>query len=210
MTDDAPHDVPVTADLPDSPFHTTGVDHISLIGSNIEDTIEFYRDILGMPLVLKQPNLDSPNMSHLFFDTGDGRMLTFFVENDGHESHRGPQRNGVGSVHHLAFRFEPARIEEIKEALNDAGHFFNEFDRGIFHSLYTKDHNGLVIELATDKFVIPDDRRAEVLAKAQEIRVEAGAEYAREEDLEAALEALGIPVEPASLPEASSGAAGLE
>jgi len=53
-----------------------------LIGSNEAETIEFYRDVLGMPLVLRQPNLDQPEVTHLFFDTGDGRILTFFVEDD--------------------------------------------------------------------------------------------------------------------------------
>lgn len=202
-------EVPVTADLPDSPFHTTGLDHITLAGSNAEDTIAFYRDLLGMPLVLRQPNLDAPNVTHLFFDTGDGRMLTFFVE-EGRDSHQGPQRTGVGAVHHLAFRFDPSRIAEIKEALDAAGHGFNEFDRGIFHSLYTSDHNGLVIELSTDKYEIPDDRRGEVLATAQRLRVEDGAEYAKGDHLEAALEELGLPVERAPLPDAPTGAGGVE
>ncbi|HET7324623.1 MAG TPA: VOC family protein, partial [Halococcus sp.] len=99
-------DSTVTAELPDSAFRTSGTDHITLIGSNEEDTIAFYRDILGMPLVLRQPNLDAPHMTHLFFDTGDGRMLTFFVTDD-RDSHTGPQRPGVGAVHHLAFSIEP-------------------------------------------------------------------------------------------------------
>ncbi|WP_255150849.1 VOC family protein [Halorarius halobius] len=201
-------DVPVTADLPDSPVHTTGLDHVTLVGSNVEDTVEFYRDLLGMPLVLRQPNLDAPHVTHLFFDTGDGRILTFFVE-EGRQSNPQPQRTGVGGVHHIAFRFDPARIEEVKQALDDAGHGYNEFDRGIFHSLYTRDHNGLVIELSTDKYVIPDERRGEVLALAQQKRLEDGAEYAEGEHLEAALEELGLDVERAPLPDADSGAGGL-
>jgi catechol 2,3-dioxygenase-like lactoylglutathione lyase family enzyme len=83
MTDDQSttnDEVPVTAERPDSATQLAGVDHITLIGSNIEDTVGFYRDVLGMPLVLRQPNLDQPEVTHLFFDTGDGRMLSFFVE----------------------------------------------------------------------------------------------------------------------------------
>ena len=33
-------------------------------------TIAFYRDLLGMPLVLEQPNLDAPELTHLFFEIG--------------------------------------------------------------------------------------------------------------------------------------------
>ena len=202
-------DPPVTAELPESAFHVTGMDHVSLIGSNVEDTVAFYRDVLGMSLVLKQPNLDAPNVTHLFFDTGDGRMLTFFVE-DGRESNSGRLRTPVGGVHHLAFRFDPERLEAIRAGLEEHGYRYNEFDRGIFHSLYTTDHNGLVIELATDKYEIPDDRRGAVLALAQEKRLQAGAEYAKGEHLEAALDELDLPVERKSLPEAQSGAGGLD
>jgi len=185
---------PVTAERPEAPIRVVGTDHVTLIGSNEADTVAFYRDVLGMPLVLRQPNLDAPHVTHLFFDPGDGRMLTFFVE-EGRESHRGPQRTPVGAVHHIAFRYEPERLAEIREALAAAGHPYSEADRGIFRSIYTRDHNGLTIELAADKFAIPDDRRGEVLARAQRKRLEAGAEYAREEDVEAALEEAGLPVE---------------
>jgi catechol 2,3-dioxygenase-like lactoylglutathione lyase family enzyme len=202
-------DPEVTADRPDSPIHTLGTDHITVIGSNVEDTIEYYRDLLGMPLVLRQPNLDQPEVTHLFFDTGDGRILTFFVTDD-RPSNQNPQRTGVGGVHHLAFTIEADRLEEIKEALNEAGYGYNEFDRGAFHSLYTRDNNGLTIELAVDKYEIPDDRRGEVLARAQKARVEAGAEYVDDEHMEAAIEALGMEVVRNETPEASSGVGGVE
>ncbi len=194
----------VTAELPDSPMHTTGTDHVTIWGSNEADTVAFYRDVLGMPLVLRQPNLDDPDQTHLFFDTGDGRILTFFVSDD-RDSNPQRQRTPVGGVHHLAFSFEPDRFEEVQEALEDAGKSYNVFDRGIFHSLYTTDMDGLVIELATDKYDIPDDRRGEVLAKTQEIREDAGADYAQDEHLVAALEALGIDVIEHDLPDAATG-----
>ncbi|WP_254832883.1 VOC family protein [Haloglomus salinum] len=210
MADDAhtPTDPPVTAAPPESAFRTTGLDHVSIIGSNVEETVAFYRDVLGMSLVLRQPNLDAPHITHLFFDTGDGRMLTFFVEEE-RDSNDGRLRTPVGGVHHVAFRFEPERLAAIWAGLEEHGHHYNEFDRGIFHSLYTTDHNGLVIELATDKYEIPDDRRGEVLARAQAKRLQAGAEYARAEDLAAALEELGLPIERKDLSDADSGAAGL-
>ena len=198
-------DFEVTADLPDSPMHTTGTDHITLVGSNAEETIAFYRDLLGMALVLRQPNLDDPDQTHLFFDSGDGRIVTFFV-NDDRDSDPRPQRTPVGGVHHLSFSIDPERFEEVRDALEDAGRGYNEFDRGIFHSLYTQDHNGLVIELSTDKWAIPDDRRGEVLATAQRIREEDGADFAEERHLEQALDELGIDAEKFDLPEASSGA----
>lgn len=200
--------VEVSADHPDSPFRTTGTDHITIWGSNKEDTLEFYRDLLGMPLVLKQPNLDAPEETHLFFDTGDGTILTVFV-NDNRESAKGSQRVGTGGVHHLCFSVDPDRFEEVAEALDDNGHRYSMFDRGIFLSLYTTDHNGLVIELTVDKFEYPDERKGEVLARAHHIRTEQGADFAKTEHLQQALDDLDIEYEENDLPEAESGSAGL-
>jgi len=205
----APDEQPVTAEPPESPVHTTGTDHVTIWGSNAEDTIAFYRDLLGMSLVLRQPNLDDPSQTHLFFDTGDGRILTVFVSDD-RESDPRPQRSGVGAVHHLAFHVAPERFEDVTAALEADGRGYNVFDRGIFHSLYTRDNNGLVIELATDKYDVPDDRRGEVLATAQRIREEDGASYAEDEHLEAALEELGLDATPHDLPDAASGVGGVE
>jgi catechol 2,3-dioxygenase-like lactoylglutathione lyase family enzyme len=203
----ADESIPTTADQPDSPIHTTGLDHVTIWGSNAEDTIAFYRDLLGMPLVLRQPNLDDPSQTHLFFDTGDGRILTVFVGD--RQSARGVGV-GTGGVHHLCFRVDPERYESVMTALEKAGHGYNVFDRGVFHSLYTQDNNGLVIELSADTYDVPDDRRAEVLAKAQALREADGADYAKDEHLAGALEALGIDAIAHDLPEADSGVGGVE
>jgi catechol 2,3-dioxygenase-like lactoylglutathione lyase family enzyme len=194
---------PVTAERPDSPIQTTGTDHITVWGSNAEDTIAFYRDLLGMPLVLRQPNLDDPSQTHLFFDTGDGRILTVFVSDD-RDSARG-QRVSTGAVHHLCFSVAPESFEETMDALDEEGHGFNVFDRGIFLSLYTRDNNGLVIELTTDKYDIPDEKYGAVLATAQRLREEDGADFAEDEHLAAALEEHGLDATPNDLPDAPSG-----
>jgi catechol 2,3-dioxygenase-like lactoylglutathione lyase family enzyme len=214
MSSDAPAETvdegeePITAERPDSPIRATGTDHVTIWGSNGEDTIAFYRDLLGMPLVLRQPNLDDPSQTHLFFDTGDGRILTVFVSDD-RPSAKG-QRPGVGAVHHLCFSVDPDEFEATMEALEADGRGYNVFDRGIFLSLYTRDNNGLVIELTTDKYDVPHDRKGEVFALAHDKRVADGAEYAKDEHLQAALEELGLDPTPNDLPDAASGTAGVE
>lgn len=201
--------VPVSAEHHDSPVRTTGTDHVTIWGSNSENVLSFYCDLLGMRLVMRQPNLDDPSQTHLFLDTGDGRILTFFV-NDDRPAHEGAQRTGVGAVHHVAFRVAPERFAEVAEALDEDGRGYNLFDRGIFLSFYTRDNDGLTVEITTDKYDVPDDRRAEVLAAAQRLREEGGAGYAKEEHLEAALEELGIDAEPHDIDlDAPSGAGGV-
>jgi catechol 2,3-dioxygenase-like lactoylglutathione lyase family enzyme len=201
-------EIPVTAERPESDFHTLGTDHITIWGSNAEETIEYYRDVLGMSLVLRQPNLDDPSQPHLFFDTGDGTILTFFVSDD-RPSSRQPQRTSVGGVHHLCFNIDPERFDDVAESLDDHGYSYNVFDRGIFFSLYTRDHDGLIVELTADKFDFPDERKGEVLATTQRIREEAGAEYAETKHMRKALEELGLEVREYELPDATSGTAGM-
>jgi len=196
----------VTADQPDSPIQTTGTDHITIWGSNETDTIEFYQELLGMPLVLRQPNLDDPSQTHLFFDTDDGRILTVFV---GDRQSTQQQRGGIGAVHHLCFSVAPSDFEDVMAALEADGRGYNVFDRGVFFSLYTQDNNGLIIELSTDKYDIPAERRGEVLAKAQELRVADDADYAKDKHLAAALEALNIDAHAHDLPDATSGVGGI-
>ena len=194
---------PVTDELPDAPMYTTGTDHVTVWGSNEADTVAFYRDLLGMPLVLRQPNLDDPSQTHLFFDTGDGRILTFFVSDD-RDSARGQQPQ-TGAVHHLCFSVNPGRFDEVVEAIENDGRGYSIFDRGIFYSLYTQDNNGLVIELSTDKFDVPDERRGEVLATAQRLREADDADYAGEKHVRAAIEELGMEVVEHDLPDAETG-----
>jgi catechol 2,3-dioxygenase-like lactoylglutathione lyase family enzyme len=195
---------PVDATKPDSPVGVVGTDHITVEGTNTADTIEFYRDILGMPLVLRQPNLDRNHLTHLFFDMGDGRLITFFVDEERESVELSDP--DPGQTHHFAFRIEGDRIAEIKEGLEDAGYPVSEYDRGAFHALYTEDHNGLTIELVADKFAIPDEHRAEVLALAQHLREEDGADFVESEHMRAAIDRLDLHVEEREVGDADAAA----
>lgn len=200
-------EIDISADQPTSSIQLSGAHHITIIGSNEADTIDFYRDLLGMPLVLRQPNLDKPETTHLFFDPGDGRILTFFVRDD-RQSKPDPLSSEIGSVHHLAFNIPSEQYSNVRDALDKAEHGFTEFDRGIARSIYTRDHNGLTLELTSDKYDIPSNRLGRVLATAHHHRRDEGAEYVQETHVESALADLGIDVERhdfSSLPNAPTG-----
>lgn len=156
---------------------TTGVHHITLIGSNREDTIAFYAGVLGMPLVFEQPNLDVPEEVHLYFDPGDGqRMITFFVRT-GRAPDPTPVPEVVGNVHHIAYEVSRDTYDRAVRGLADLGYpNTGPVDRGFMDSLYFRDPNGFLIELATYAFVPPPGRtHAEVLALAHRLRVVEGA-----------------------------------
>ena len=64
-------------------IQTQGVHHITLVGSNRQTSIDFWEGVLGMPFVFEQPNLDKGSESHLYFDPGDGRLITVFTSEPG-------------------------------------------------------------------------------------------------------------------------------
>ncbi len=97
------------------PIKTNGINHPALFGRNLDETIQFYTEVLGMRLVLRQPNLDEPRMTHSFFSAGYGAFIAFFVPNEdsGLKLHR---REGVGSMQHLAMNLVgPIEGETIRE-----------------------------------------------------------------------------------------------
>ncbi len=152
-----------------------GVHHLTFVGSNREAVIEFYQGILGMRMVLDQPNLDVPGEEHLYFDPGDGRLLTYFVRPT-RENDQAPNPEEIGNLHHMALTVSRAVYTQVVERLRDLGiENTGPIDRGFMDSIYFRDPNGQRLELACYKFVPPEGfTYADVLAAAHRIRVAAG------------------------------------
>lgn len=153
-----------------------GVHHITMVGSNREAIIEFYEGVLGMPLIFEQPNLDVPEELHLYFDPGDGRLLTFFVRPT-RQNDPAPNPEGIGNLHHLAFMVSRATYTQVAKRLEESGtKNTGPIDRGFMDSIYFRDPNGQLLELACYKFEPPvGATHSDVLYAAHRIRVAAGA-----------------------------------
>ena len=156
-------------------LQSQGVHHITLVGADRETSIDFWEGILGMPFVFEQPNLDNPSESHLYFDPGDGRLITVFTNE---ERTGDPDRTSTdpGAVHHLAFAVSQATFAQAVERL-DERHIRHSGvkDRGFMDSIYFEDPLGLLIELASYRFEPPAGfTHAEVLLEAHKLRVERG------------------------------------
>ena len=174
-----------------SKIQTQGVHHITLVGADRQTSIDFWEGVLGMPFVFEQPNLDDAEQNHLYFDPGDGRLITIFT-NEGWAVDPTPNPNGAGNVHHLAFNVSRASFTQALERLTARGiSHSGEVDRGFMHSLYFRDPLGQLLELACYKFEPPAGRtHAEVLAKAHQIRVSRGDVNIADVHLADAIEAL--------------------
>jgi catechol 2,3-dioxygenase-like lactoylglutathione lyase family enzyme len=156
-------------------LQSQGVHHITLVGADRQTSIDFWEGVLGMPFVFEQPNLDKPSESHLYFDPGDGRLITIFTNE---ERTADPQRTPTdpGCVHHLAFALSQATFMQAVERLDerDIKHSGVK-DRGFMDSIYFKDPLGLLIELAAYRFEPPAGHtHADVLLEAHRLRVKAG------------------------------------
>jgi glyoxalase family protein len=152
-----------------------GVHHITLVGAGRRTSIDFWEGVLGMPFVFEQPNLDNPSESHLYFDPGDGRLMTIFTNEDRlGDDHR--TSTEPGAVHHIAFNVSNASFRQAVERLDERGiHHSGVKDRGFMDSIYFRDPLGLLIELASYRFEPPvGHTHADVLITAHRIRVASG------------------------------------
>lgn len=172
-------------------LQTQGVHHITLIGADRQTSIDFWEGLLGMPFIFDQPNLDDPNEGHIYFDPGDGRLLTVFTNENRTPD---PTRTSTkqGAVHHLAFSVSQATFRQAVERLDERGiQHSGPKDRGFMDSIYFKDPMGLLVELASYRFEPPFGcSHADVMIAAHRIRVAKGDYNITEEHLADAIEQL--------------------
>lgn len=167
-----------------------GLHHITVVGSTRQVSIDFWHGLLGMPFIFEQPNLGKPEENHLYFDPGDGRLLTVFTDESREPGHR-PAPREIGCVEHIAFNVSRATFQQVPGRLRERGIEFLERDRGFMDSIYLHDANGLKIELACYKFEPPVGFTAtDVLVKAFELRLARGDHHITAEHLADAIELL--------------------
>jgi catechol 2,3-dioxygenase-like lactoylglutathione lyase family enzyme len=156
-------------------IQSQGLHHITLVGADRQTSIGFWEGVLGMPFVFEQPNLDRPSESHLYFDPGDGRLITVFTDE---ERTPDPTRTATdpGCVHHVAVSVSQAVFKQAVERLEERGIVHSGVrDRGFMDSIYFEDPLGLTIELASYRFEPPfGHSHADVLLEAHRLRVERG------------------------------------
>jgi catechol 2,3-dioxygenase-like lactoylglutathione lyase family enzyme len=154
-------------------FEIRGINHLALVCRDMEKTVEFYSEILGMPLI-KTIELPNNMGQHFFFDIGKGDSLAFFWFPDAPKSQpgvshptsivgRGSITSAHASMNHVAFDIPAEKIEEYQKKLEEAGvdvtavvnH--DDSERGasptmtestFVRSLYFTDPDGIMLEFA--------------------------------------------------------------
>ena len=156
-------------------LQSQGIHHITITGADRQTSIDFWEGVLGMPFVFEQPNLDNEAESHLYFDPGDGRLITVFT-NEEREPDPARTPTDPGCVHHIAISLSQATFNQAVERLDERGiEHSGVKDRGFMDSIYFKDPLGLLIELASYRFEPPFGyAHGDVLLEAHKIRTERG------------------------------------
>lgn len=109
-----------------------GIHHLALNTDDMKMTIDFYVNVLGMPLVhaLKVPpglgvgpaNRGNPpfeNLRHYFFDAGGDTMLAFFEMPKG--AKESGDRDALAAMQHCSFTATEERFMQLVDRLKIAG-----------------------------------------------------------------------------------------
>ena len=127
-----------------------GINHLAMATQNMDKTIRFWRDLLGMRLVA---GLGQPGYRHYFFQISPHDLIAFFewpgVEPASHKEHGKPV-NGPFIFDHVSFGVETEEdLWELKDNLASAGfHVSDVVNHGFIYSIYTFDPNGIPIEFS--------------------------------------------------------------
>jgi catechol 2,3-dioxygenase-like lactoylglutathione lyase family enzyme len=107
-----------------SEFRFNGINHLALVCSDMDRTIAFYRDVLGMPLV-KTIELRNGRGKHYFFDVGGGDCLAFFEFPQGPASVDAKAHAKMaatpGMMNHVAFDVSNDDIDRYRQRLVERG-----------------------------------------------------------------------------------------
>jgi len=127
-----------------------GVNHLAMATGDMDKTIRFWRDLLGMRLVA---GLGQPGYRHYFFQISNSDLIAFFewpgTEPVSKKDHGQPVK-GPFIFDHVSFGVESEDdLWQLKDKLETAGfHVSDTIDHGFIHSIYAHDPNGIPIEFS--------------------------------------------------------------
>lgn len=127
-----------------------GVNHLAMATGDMDKTIRFWRDLLGMRMVA---GVGRPGYRHYFFEISETDLIAFFewpdIEPVAKKDHGVPV-TGPFIFDHVSFGVETEDgLWELKDKLTGAGvHVSDVIDHGFIHSIYAHDPNGIPIEFS--------------------------------------------------------------
>jgi catechol 2,3-dioxygenase-like lactoylglutathione lyase family enzyme len=127
-----------------------GINHLAMATGDMDKTIRFWRDLLGMRLVA---GLGRQGYRHYFFQISETDLIAFFewpgVDPVSHKDHGRPVA-GPFVFDHVSFGVETEEdLWNLKDKLSVAGFQVSDvINHGFIHSIYAFDPNGIPIEFS--------------------------------------------------------------
>jgi len=125
---------------------TGGVNHLALISSDLDATLQFYTGVLKMRLTRIITNHDDPTSTHIFLDMGGGNLLAFF---DFPEHGPAPTVRGIGSMHHVALKAGPKQFQAVLQSLKAHDISYSLHGTEEEGSVYMRDPDNILVEVTT-------------------------------------------------------------
>jgi catechol 2,3-dioxygenase-like lactoylglutathione lyase family enzyme len=127
----------------------SGIHHVTLICRSLESSTAFYRNLLGLRMVKQTVNDDDREARHLIFGDERGAPGTLITCLEYPQLEQGSV--GTGSTHHFALAVESEEeLRAWREYLISQGAACSEvLDRQFCKSVYLRDPDGHIVELAT-------------------------------------------------------------
>ena len=153
-------------------MQTKGINHLALVCRDMAETVKFYTEALGMPLVKTVVLPDGGQ--HFFFDCGGGSLLALFWWGDAPPAAPGiasvadfpsQPKTAVGSMNHVAFHLDEDQLDASIARLQANGVHVSvpivvnhddsamgvarDMHDGVWvRSVYFRDPNGVMLEFA--------------------------------------------------------------
>jgi catechol 2,3-dioxygenase-like lactoylglutathione lyase family enzyme len=129
-------------------IHYKGINHVALATNNMDTTIRFWRDLLGMKLTA---GIGKKGNRHYFFELSDNVLISFFEWPEVEPAaDKDPGRPAKGPVifDHLCIELtDEEQFWALKDRLTAAGVWVTEaLDNGFIHSIFSTDPNGIQLE----------------------------------------------------------------
>jgi catechol 2,3-dioxygenase-like lactoylglutathione lyase family enzyme len=121
-----------------------GVNHLAFLTDKLDETIEFYTQIIRLKLLRVRVDDGDARSTQVFFDMGRDELLAFLKVYNVDT----PNQMGLGGFHHFALTVDDGQYVAVKARLDKAQIAYTTIEHEILTTITTHDPNGITLELS--------------------------------------------------------------